>query len=86
MGSGGIAPPILTSALGEERSVSLPYHFTPGEVAPLYPLDRRMSGPQELVWTTWRIEKSFSYRASNSNALGRPARTQSLYRLRYPGC
>jgi hypothetical protein len=34
-GSGGIAPPFLTSALdGGERSASLPDHFTPGEVAP----------------------------------------------------
>jgi hypothetical protein len=35
MGSGGIAPPFLTSALdGGEWSASLPGRFTPGERAP----------------------------------------------------
>jgi hypothetical protein len=34
-GSGGIAPPFLTSALdGGEWSASRPYRFTPGERAP----------------------------------------------------
>jgi hypothetical protein len=33
-GSGGIAPPFLTSALdGGEWSASRPGHFTPGEIA-----------------------------------------------------
>jgi hypothetical protein len=35
MGSGGVAPPFLTSALGGgEWSASCPGHFTPGERAP----------------------------------------------------
>jgi hypothetical protein len=34
-GSGGIAPPFLTSSLDEgERSVSSPDHFTAGEIDP----------------------------------------------------
>jgi hypothetical protein len=33
-------------------------------------------------WTTWRGEKTCPYQDSNSD---RPARIQSLYRLRYPG-
>jgi hypothetical protein len=47
MGSGGIAPPFLESALdGGEWSASRPYRFTPFETAPQYPLYRRLFGPQ----------------------------------------
>jgi hypothetical protein len=34
MGSGGIAPPFLTSSLDGERPASRPCRFTPGETAP----------------------------------------------------
>jgi hypothetical protein len=45
-GSGGIAPPFLTSALdGCELSTSHPGCLTPGESIP-YPFDKRLGGPQ----------------------------------------
>jgi hypothetical protein len=34
-----------------------------------YPLDRRLSGPPEPVWMTWRTENSFPNLYSNSNTL-----------------
>jgi hypothetical protein len=44
-GSGGIAPPHLTSALdGGEWSASRPGRFNSGEITPRYPLDRRLGG------------------------------------------
>jgi hypothetical protein len=47
MGSGGIAPPFLISALhGGEWSVSSPRRFTPGGRSLGYPFDRRLSGSQ----------------------------------------
>jgi hypothetical protein len=46
-GSGGIAPPFLTSALdGDEWSASRPGRFTLRGNCPRYPLDRRLGGPQ----------------------------------------
>jgi hypothetical protein len=50
-------------------SSSLPGLFTPAEVALLYPLDRRLGGDPEPVWTLWRKEKSCPSRLSN---IGRP--------------
>jgi hypothetical protein len=42
-----IGPPFLTSALdGGMWPASCPSHFTPGERASQYPLDRRLGGPQ----------------------------------------
>jgi hypothetical protein len=55
----------------------------PGKRAPRYPLDGRLRGPQ--IRFGRRGENSWPYRDSNSDPLGRPARSQSLYRLRYPG-
>jgi hypothetical protein len=47
MGSGGIAPPFLTSTLdGGEWSASRPGSFIRREKAARYPLDRRLGGPQ----------------------------------------
>jgi hypothetical protein len=44
-GSGSIAPPFLTSALDKgELSASRLGCFTPGEIAPWYPLDTRLGG------------------------------------------
>jgi hypothetical protein len=45
--------------------------FTPLQLYPLgksprYPLDRRLGGTLEPVWTTWRRENSWPYRHSNS--------------------
>jgi hypothetical protein len=60
MGSGGIAPPFLISALdGGEWSVLLPGRFASGEIVPGYPLDKRLGGPTDPVWTLWRREKSW---------------------------
>jgi hypothetical protein len=47
MGSGGIAPPMLTLILdGGEGSATLPGQFTSGGIHPRYPLDMRLGGPQ----------------------------------------
>jgi hypothetical protein len=52
--------------------------------SPLYPLNRRrveskyLSGQHEE-------EKIFGYAENRTLSLGRPARSQSVYRLRYPG-
>jgi hypothetical protein len=34
-----------------------------------YALDRRLGGPQEPVWTTWRSENSYTHRDSNLDLL-----------------
>jgi hypothetical protein len=76
-GSGGIAPPFLTSALyGGEWSASRPNRFTPGTnciggwVAPIIGLD---DVERRKIVLLPRLE------------LHRPARSLSLYRLSYPG-
>jgi hypothetical protein len=51
---------------------------------PRYPFYRRLGGPQSR-WTIWRSEKFWPYWDSNSRPPGRPVRSQSLYRLSYPG-
>jgi hypothetical protein len=75
----------LTSALaGGKWSASRPGHFTPGERAP------------GTLWTgSWvdsragldEVEKRkfLPLPGLEIRPLGRPARSQSLYRLRYPG-
>jgi hypothetical protein len=74
----------LTSALaGGERSASRPGRFTPGK-SPRYPLDRRLGDPRAGLVD---LEKR-SFLALPGLELGplsSPARSQSLYRLRYPG-
>jgi hypothetical protein len=40
---------------------------------------------REPVWTTWRREKFLTLPGLEPRPVGRPARCQSLYRLRYPG-
>jgi hypothetical protein len=50
---------------------------------PWYPFHRRLSEPQSQSGR--RGENSWPYRDSNSDPLVRPTRSQSLYRLRYPG-
>jgi hypothetical protein len=47
-------------------------NFTPRPLypqgkSPRYPLNRRLGGPQEPVWTIWRRENSWYYRDSNSD-------------------
>ena len=75
------------------RGIALPFHdhgtrrgegsaSRPGRSLPpgktRYPLYRRLGGPQDLLD---RCEKSRPYRDSIPDS---PARSQSLYRLRYP--
>jgi hypothetical protein len=77
MGSEGIAPPFLASALdGGEWSALLAGRFTPGKKAPLYLLDRRLGGSQNRSGRRRKI--SYPYLESNP---GRPALSPSLYRL-----
>jgi hypothetical protein len=65
-GSGCIDPRILDLGTSE-WSASRPGCFTPRGKSPWYPLDRRLDGPPEPVWTTRRGEKSCPYRDSNSD-------------------
>jgi hypothetical protein len=76
---------LLTTALvGGEWSASRSCRFTPGERAP---------GTQWIGgWVDPRAglddlqkRKSLTLRGLELRPLGRPARSQSLYRLRYPG-
>jgi hypothetical protein len=72
MGSGGIAPWFLTSALdGGEWFTSRPERFTPGENHPRCPLDGRLGGSQS--------------RSGRPNRESNSARSPSLYGLSYPG-
>jgi hypothetical protein len=63
MGSGCIGPNFLDLGTSWRWVV----HFTPRPLYPRYPLDRRLGGPQELVWMIWRRENSWPYRDSNSD-------------------
>jgi hypothetical protein len=75
MGSGGIAPPLLTSALdGDEWSTLRPGRFTPGEIAASTRWIGRWVGPRAGLHA---VENS------ESNP-GRAARSLLLYRLSYP--
>jgi hypothetical protein len=73
----------LTSALaGNQWPVSRPGRFTPGE---------RASGTHWIEgWVDPRadmddLEKILDPTGTRTPTLSRPARSQSLYRLRYPG-
>ena len=77
-GSRGIALPFHDHCTRRgEGSASRPGRFlSPGKT--LYPLYRRLGGPQGRSGQVW---KTRSHRYSIPD---RPARSQSLYRLRYP--
>jgi hypothetical protein len=85
MGSGCIDPRILDLGINWRWAVS----FTD---RPLYPrgkssrysLNRRLDGDQNRSGQNGE-EKILSLPALGLRPLGRPARSQSLYRLRYPG-
>jgi hypothetical protein len=70
--------------VGGEWLASRPCRFTPGERVPGTHWIGGWVAPKPVL-TTWARENSLPYRNSNSEPLGRPARSQSLYRLRYPG-
>jgi hypothetical protein len=48
-----------------------------------YPLDTSTVAPPEPAWTIWR--QFLTLLGLELQPLGRPARSQSLYRLRYRG-
>jgi hypothetical protein len=52
---------------------------------PQYPLDRRLGGPQSRSGRHGEVKILDPTGTRNSDPSGRPAHSQSLYRLRYPG-
>jgi hypothetical protein len=77
--SGGIAPPIFTSALDEgQRPASSPDLFTPEERAPGTHWIGGCVGLRADLGPTKKRKISYFCRESNP---GRPARSASLYRL-----
>jgi hypothetical protein len=84
MGSGGIAPPFLTSTLdGGEWLASRSSHFTPGEKAPGTHRIGGWVGPRTGLDDVER-RKTLPLPGLELRPLGRPACSQSLYRLGYP--
>jgi hypothetical protein len=74
----------LTSALdGGEWSASRPGRFTPGK-SPRYPLDKKLDGTRTSLEEV-KKRKILPPPGLELHLLGRPAGSQSLYRLRYPG-
>jgi hypothetical protein len=61
-----------------------PAAIPPGK-SPWYPFYRRLGGPQSWSGRYGEGNIFWPYRDLNSPPPGRPARSQSLYRLSYPG-
>jgi hypothetical protein len=61
-----------------------PQPLYPRGKSPRYPLDRRLGGPQSRSGHVQK-RKSLTLPGLELQPLGRSARSQSLYRLRYPG-
>jgi hypothetical protein len=74
-------PPTLA---GGEWSPSRSVRFTPGEIAPGTPWIGGWVGPSAGV-DYLEKRKFLTLSELELQPLGRPARSQSLYRLRYPG-
>jgi hypothetical protein len=75
----------LTSALvGGEWSASRPSRFTPGEIAPGTRWIGGWVGPRTGLDDV-EERKILPLPELELRPLGRPARSQSLHRLRYPG-
>jgi hypothetical protein len=73
----------LSSApAGGESSDSLPGRFTPGERAPGIHWIGGWVGPRAGLDD---VEKTLDIIGTGTPTPGRPAHSQSLYRLRYPG-
>jgi hypothetical protein len=70
---------VTSTLLGGGWSASRPGHFTPR-----YPFDRSLCEPQNRPGRRGE-EKILDPTVTQLLPLGRPARIQSLYRLRYPG-
>jgi hypothetical protein len=85
MGSGRIDPRFLDLGTSWRWVVSFtPRPLYPRGKSPRYPFERRLGGPQSQPG--WRDEeKILDPTGLELWPLGRPARSQSLYRLRYPG-
>jgi hypothetical protein len=78
-------PRIFDSALvGGEWSASRLGRITPGKIVPRYKLYRKLGGPQSRSGRCGK-EKNLPLPELELLLLGRPARSQSLNRLRYPG-
>jgi hypothetical protein len=85
MGSGRIDPHFLTSALvGSELSASRPGCFTPGEKAHGTHCVGGSVNPRAGLDDVEKT-KFLTLAGLELRPLGRPARSHSLYRLRYPG-
>jgi hypothetical protein len=70
--------------IGVNASCRWVISFTPRPLYPRYPLDRRLGGPQSRFG--WRSErKILDSTGTWIPTLHRPVRSQSLYRLSYPG-
>jgi hypothetical protein len=72
---------LTSSPVGGEWSTSRPGHFSPIGKSPRYPLDRRLGGPRANLDD---VEKRKFLTLPGLEPLGRPTRSRSLYRLRYP--
>jgi hypothetical protein len=80
VGSGGIIPPFLTPALGGGKwSASRPPTLNPGERISRYILNRWLGGFLDAM-----RKRKISCFCRYWNP-GKPARSQSLFRLSYPG-
>jgi hypothetical protein len=84
MGSGCIDPRFLD--LGTSWSVAsfTPWPLYPSRKGPRDALYRRLGGPQSRCGRRGE-EKILYLTGTRTTTLDRPARSQSLYRLRYPG-
>jgi hypothetical protein len=84
MGSGGIAPPLLTLALGGDKwSVSRPGRFSPWEIFSYTHWVRGWVVSSAGLGVVEKRRVTFHCRELNPH---RPACNQSLYRLSYLGC
>jgi hypothetical protein len=77
----------LASAVGGgELSASRPSLFTPRENAPPVPMDRRFGVDPRASLDDVEKRKLLTLPGLELQPLGRPARSQSLYRQRHPAC
>jgi hypothetical protein len=84
VGSGYIDPHFLDLGTSWRWVVSFtPRPLYPRGKGPRYPLDRRLSGPQSQSGRRGE-EKILDHTGTGTPTPGRPARSQSLYRLSYP--
>jgi hypothetical protein len=81
-GSGCIDPHFLHGTSWRWVVSFTPLPLYPREKSPQYPLHRRLDGPQSR--SEWHGQvKILAHTGTRTPTLGRPARSQALYRLRY---